>query len=56
MTAISFRITRDVITARGKDARSFLHSQLSNDIAGLAVGSSRYAFALEPTEIGRAHV
>ena len=49
MTAISFRITRDVITARGKDARSFLHSQLSNDIAGLAVGSSRYAFALEPT-------
>ncbi|MFZ9731336.1 MAG: YgfZ/GcvT domain-containing protein [Ilumatobacteraceae bacterium] len=49
MTATAFRITRDVITARGKDARSFLHSQLSNDIAGLAVGSSRYAFALEPT-------
>lgn len=49
MTATSFRITRDVIIARGKDARSFLHSQLSNDIAGLAVGSSRYAFALEPT-------
>ena len=49
MIATSFRITRDVITARGKDARGFLHSQLSNDIAGLAVGSSRYAFALEPT-------
>jgi len=48
MTA-SFRITRDVITAQGKDARTFLHSQLSNDIAGLAVGTSRYAFALEPT-------
>ena len=49
MTAVAHRITRDVITARGKDARSFLHSQLSNDIAGLAIGSSRYAFALEPT-------
>ena len=48
MTA-SFRITRDVITAQGKDARTFLHSQLSNDIAGLAVGTSRYAFALEPS-------
>jgi len=48
MTAL-FRISREVITARGKDARTFLHSQLSNDIAGLAVGASRYAFALEPT-------
>ena len=48
MTA-PFRIARDVITAQGKDARTFLHSQLSNDIAGLAVGASRYAFALEPT-------
>ncbi|NBP18478.1 MAG: folate-binding protein, partial [Actinobacteria bacterium] len=47
MTAM-FRITRDVITAHGKDARSFLHSQLSNDIASLAEGASRYAFALEP--------
>jgi folate-binding protein YgfZ len=48
MTA-SFRITREVITAKSKDARTFLHSQLSNDIAGLAIGASRYAFALEPT-------
>ncbi|NCZ88409.1 MAG: hypothetical protein EBY92_04315, partial [Actinobacteria bacterium] len=48
MTAL-FRISRELITARGKDARTFLHSQLSNDIAGLAVGASRYAFALEPT-------
>ena len=49
MTATSHTITRDVISARGKDARSFLHSQLSNDVASLAVGASRYAFALEPT-------
>lgn len=42
-------IVRDVITARGADARSFLHSQLSNDIAALAIGSSCYSFVLEPT-------
>jgi folate-binding protein YgfZ len=42
-------ITRDVIVATGKDTRSFLHSQLSNDIMSLAVGASRYAFVLEPT-------
>lgn len=49
MTTATFRISRDVIIARGKDARTFLHSQLSNDIAGLTVGASCYSFALEPT-------
>ncbi|MFM7306525.1 MAG: hypothetical protein ACKO2Q_00895, partial [Actinomycetota bacterium] len=48
-TAFSVRLTRDVITARGADARSFLHSQLSNDIMSLAPESSRYSFVLEPT-------
>lgn len=47
--SFSARITRDVITARGVDARSFLHSQLSNDIMSLAPESSRYSFILEPT-------
>ena len=47
--SFSARITRDVITARGADARSFLHSQLSNDIMSLAPESSRYSFVLEPT-------
>jgi folate-binding protein YgfZ len=47
--AFAVRIHRDVITARGADARTFLHSQLSNDIASLAVGASRYSFVLEPT-------
>ena len=42
-------IVRDVITARGADTRTFLHSQLSNDIASLQVGSSCYSFVLEPT-------
>jgi folate-binding protein YgfZ len=42
-------LTRDVIVATGKDTRSFLHSQVSNDIVSLPVGGSRYAFVLEPT-------
>jgi folate-binding protein YgfZ len=47
--AFAARIQRDAITARGADARSFLHSQLSNDVASLGVGASRYSFVLEPT-------
>lgn len=42
-------LVRDVIVATGKDTRSFLHSQVSNDIMSLPVGASRYAFVLEPT-------
>lgn len=45
----TYALQRDVIVATGKDTRSFLHSQLSNDIAGLAVGATTHAFALEPT-------
>src|SRR6266545_2667041 len=40
---------RDVARVSGPGARSYLHSQLSNDVEGLAVGASRWAFALEPT-------
>ncbi len=47
-TAFRFAITRDVITATGKDARTFLHSQLSNDIAGLPIGAVTHAFILDP--------
>lgn len=47
--AFSVRLIRDVITARGGDARSFLHSQLSNDISSLGIGASCYSFVLEPT-------
>lgn len=42
-------ITRDVIIVGGPDARGYLHSQLSNDVASLAVGASIYSFILEPT-------
>jgi folate-binding Fe-S cluster repair protein YgfZ len=45
----TYALQRDVIVATGNDTRSFLHSQLSNDIAGLAVGATTHAFALEPT-------
>ena len=48
-TALSVRLIRDVITARGADTRSFLHSQLSNDIMSMPAGASRYSFVLEPT-------
>lgn len=47
--SFAVRMRRDVIIARGADARGFLHSQLSNDIASLVVGASRYSFVLEPT-------
>jgi folate-binding protein YgfZ len=50
MTTVPFRVEleRDVIVASGKDARTFLHSQLSNDIAALAVGGVTHAFILDP--------
>jgi len=51
MSTTPFRveITRDVITATGKDARTFLHSQLSNDIAALKPGAVTHAFILDPS-------
>lgn len=43
------RVARDVVTATGRDARAFLHSQLAQDVASLAVGESRWSLLLEPT-------
>jgi folate-binding protein YgfZ len=40
---------RDVVTVIGPDARSFLHSQLSQDVNAMAVGEARWSFLLEPT-------
>jgi len=42
-------IARDVIIVQGDDAQTFLHSQLANDIASLAVGASIHSLLLEPT-------
>ena len=40
---------RDVIQVDGPDAVKYLHSQLSQDIAGLADGQSAWALLLQPT-------
>lgn len=42
-------IAKDVIIVQGDDAQTFLHSQLANDIAPLAVGASMHSLLLEPT-------
>ncbi|MCX6536223.1 MAG: hypothetical protein NT119_06690 [Actinobacteria bacterium] len=49
MSAFYLEQTRDEIAVTGVDARKFLHSQLANDIASLAIGDSRYSLLLEPT-------
>jgi tRNA-modifying protein YgfZ len=49
MSAFYLEQTRDEIAVTGVDARKFLHSQLANDIASLAIGNSRYSLLLEPT-------
>jgi folate-binding protein YgfZ len=41
-------IPRDVVVAEGPDAASFLQGQLSQDLAGLAVGESTLSFLLQP--------
>ncbi len=40
---------RDVVTASGPDAATFLQGQLSQDVVGLAVGASAWSFVLQPT-------
>ena len=49
MSAFYIQQIRDEITVSGVDTRKFLHSQLANDIASLAIGESRYSLLLEPT-------
>jgi tRNA-modifying protein YgfZ len=43
-----YTLDRDVIRIAGPDAISFLQGQLSQDVAGLAVGDSAFTFLLEP--------
>lgn len=49
MSALAVAVDRDVIEVRGPDARSYLHSQLSQDVTAIAVGESRWSFLLQPT-------
>ena len=44
-----FRIPRGFVCVQGDDAESYLQSQLSNQIAGLAVRASCWSLVLEPT-------
>lgn len=41
-------VPRDVVRVTGVDAVSFLQGQVSQDVAGLAVGSSAWSFVLQP--------
>ena len=45
---IACEIEHLVFAVTGADAGKYLHSQLSNDIASMPVGGSRYSFVLEP--------
>lgn len=49
MTTFWVRLQRDVITAQGADARTYLHSQLSQDIASMRVDETRQSLLLQPT-------
>lgn len=42
-------VPRDVVLVAGRDGGTFLHSQLAQDVASLAVGESRHSLVLEPT-------
>jgi folate-binding protein YgfZ len=42
-------IERDVLTVTGSDAKSYLHSQLSQDIASMQPGDVRTSLLLQPT-------
>ena len=43
-----FSPARDVVRVHGADARTYLHSQLSQDVDALAVGDSAWSFVLAP--------
>lgn len=49
MTLVQFRLARDFVCVQGDDAESYLQSQVSNQIAGLAVRASRSSLLLDPT-------
>lgn len=46
--AFWFGIERDVVTVTGSDAATYLHSQLSQDVASMEPGDVRPSFLLEP--------
>ncbi|MEO8363371.1 MAG: hypothetical protein ABI570_03180 [Ilumatobacteraceae bacterium] len=49
MSAFWIRIDRDVISVSGSDARTYLQSQLSQDLSAMLLGNSLASFILQPT-------
>lgn len=49
MAPVQFRLARDFVCVQGDDAESYLQSQVSNQITGLAVRTSRPSLLLDPT-------
>src|SRR5689334_13778667 len=47
--AFAARIERDVVRAHGPDTLTFLQGQLSQDIAAMVDGESRWSLLLQPT-------
>lgn len=41
-------VPRDVVTVVGPDSRTYLHGQLSQDVASMAAGGSRWTLVLSP--------
>ncbi len=48
VTVFWCEVQRDVLRVSGADALTYLQSQISQDIRGLAVGESTYTFVLQP--------
>lgn len=49
MDVCQYRLARDFVCVQGDDAESYLQSQLSNQIAGMPVRTSRTSLLLDPT-------
>ena len=49
MVLQQFRLARNFVCVQGDDAESYLQSQLSNQIAGMAVRTARHSLLLDPT-------
>ena len=48
MTTRIWTSDRDVISVRGPEAESYLHSQVSQNVDDMSDGESRLSFLLEP--------
>lgn len=47
-SVVAFAVERDVVAVSGDDADTYLHGQLSQDVMGMAVGSSQWSLLLQP--------